>query len=372
MMTNKEINILLVDDKSENLLALENVLQGECVNIFKASSGLEALELLLVHGFALALLDVQMPEMNGFELAELMRSKESTKKIPIIFVTAGAVDPTYTFQGYEAGAVDFLYKPLDMRVVQSKVRVFKELEEHRLIVQKQYDRLTEVMKWKDDFLSIASHELKTPITSIRLNLQIMERNFLGKSAIQMSMEKLHNKFGSIDKQFSRLTRLIDDLLDTTRIKAGKLTVETETVNFSAHVHDVVERFSSDLTAVGCEAVLDIQDEVMVDCDAFRTEQVLVNLISNVIKYAPGGKVVITLSQLPDGVRFRISDQGPGISLDKLDSIFEQFERGETHRGITGLGLGLYIVKQIMQAHNGSISVESKEGEGSTFTLQFPN
>lgn len=370
MSKENTINILIVDDRPENLISLENLLKEDDVKIYKANSGVEALELLLQHSFGLALLDVQMPEMNGFELAELMRGKEKTKNIPIIFVTAGAIDAQSTFMGYDAGAVDFLYKPIDTRIVKSKVKVFKELERQRLIIQDQIDQLSQALKWRDDFLSIASHELKTPITSLRLQTQMMTRNLHNNESKSIPTERLEKFFKTSNKQLDRLTRLIDDLLDTTRIRAGKLTVDPVEVNFSALVLDVIERFSEQLNEAQCQIHLDIKDSIKVYCDPFRAEQVIVNLLSNVIKYAGAKPLHVRLYQEAGHAFLRVQDSGPGIPPEKLEMIFERFKRGNRHEGISGLGLGLYIAKQVMDAHNGSIQVESKPGEGSAFTIGF--
>lgn len=369
-MNNFKINILIVDDRPENLISLENLLKEDDVNIYKTNSGVEALELLLKHGFALALLDVQMPEMNGFELAELMRGKEKTKNIPIIFVTAGAIDAHHTFMGYDAGAVDFLYKPLDTRIVKSKVKVFKELEQQRLINQDQLDQLTQALKWRDDFLSIASHELKTPITSMRLQTQLLSRNLDKNDNKTVAPDKLEKYFKTSYKQLDKLTRLIDDLLDTTRIRAGKLTVEPIEVDFSELVMEVVERFSDQLSEANCKVSLSIEPNIIVQCDPFRAEQVIVNLLSNAVKYAHGTPVSIKLYKDNESAVLKIKDNGPGISAGKLNTIFERFKRGNKHEGISGLGLGLYIAKQVMEAHNGQILVASDPHTGTEFTIIF--
>lgn len=371
MSNENKINILIVDDRPENLISLENLLKEDDVVIYKAQSGVEALELLLKHGFALALLDVQMPEMNGFELAELMRGKEKTKTIPIIFVTAGAIDAQHTFMGYDAGAVDFLYKPLDTRIVKSKVKVFKELEQQKLVIQDQLTQLSQALKWRDDFLSIASHELKTPITSMRLQTQMTARS-LQKNANSITPEKLEKYFVTSNKQLDKLTRLIDDLLDTTRIRAGKLTVDPVEVNFSQLMNDILERYEEQLAEANCQVDSEIQKDIVVYCDPFRAEQVIVNLLSNAMKYAHGKPVSIKLREEHGQAFLTIKDAGPGIAPEKVDAIFERFKRGNRHEGISGLGLGLYIAKQVMDAHHGSITVKSTQGLGSAFTINFPN
>ena len=371
MKTQNNINVLLVDDKQENLIALENILEDEGVHVFKANSGREALELLLKHGFALALVDVQMPEMNGFELAELMRGKEATKNIPLIFVTAGAIDAKHTFKGYEAGAVDFLYKPLNVQVVKSKVRVFKALEQQKMVIRNQLESLSEAIRVRDDFLSIASHELKTPITSIRLQMQMAERQTTLNEGKSLTPEKLQKIFHTTNNQLNKLTRLINDLLDTTRIRAGKLSMNPKEINFSDLVKETLERFMPQLVNADCTLTVNIADDVFIWADPLRVEQVLMNLISNVIKYAPASPVIVELIEFDGHGLFQIRDFGMGIPKNKISSIFERFERAQDHRGVSGLGLGLYIVKQIMDAHKGSIQVESDEGKGCLFKVKFP-
>jgi signal transduction histidine kinase len=268
--------------------------------------------------------------------------------------------------------VDFLYKPLDIRVVKSKVKVFKELEQQKLVIQDQLEQLSQALKWRDDFLSIASHELKTPITSLRLQTQMLTRNIEQNEQKSLPIEKLQRYFLMTGKQLDRLTRLIDDLLDTTKIRAGKLMVEPIEVNFSQMVEDILERFSEQLIIAGCYLKMNLQENVMVRCDPFRAEQVIVNILSNVIKYAANTPVEVTLVKDENQSILKIQDDGPGIPKEKIATIFDRFQRGNRHEGISGLGLGLYIAKEIMDAHHAMIKVESTIGDGCTFTLCFEN
>lgn len=363
--------VLMVDDRKENLLALEFLLQSEHTQIFKAYSGRDALELLLEHRFALALLDVQMPEINGFELAELMRGSELTKEIPIIFVTAGAIDAKHTFRGYEAGAVDFLYKPLDPRIVKSKVEVFLRMEEQRLQIQTQMAQLQTAIKAREDFLSIASHELRTPLTSLSLQLQLARRSIKLEEGIIPAPEKIVKTLELASRQVSKLARLTDDLLDISRIHAGKLSVIKANVDLAALVREVIERLRPQLDQAGCSLGLELTEPMIVPCEAFRFEQVLTNLISNVIKYAPGTPITVKLQRANNHAVLTVSDRGHGIPEDKLETIFDRFERVDAPIGVSGLGLGLYIVKQIMIAHGGDIHATSTVGQGTTFTGTLP-
>ncbi len=364
------VNILIVDDKIQNLVALESLLKDEVTRIYRAQSGDEALELLLKHNFALALLDVQMPNMNGFELAELMRLKDKTKSIPIIFVTAGAIDPKHTFKGYEAGAVDFLYKPLDTRIVRSKVKIFRELEQKRIEVFEQSERLAKSLQAREEFISIASHEIKTPITSLQLQLQVMRRS-LNSVDTDPFQKKLGSGLDNSLRQIKKLNILIDDMLDVSRIRGEKLYVQLEQVDLTLLVKQTVEHLSDQITHAKCPISIHAPEPILLQCDAFRTEQVLTNLITNVIKYAPQSSCTINVTQKDREAILSVSDNGPGIKAEKLPLIFERFERIDNTRAVSGLGLGLYIARQIMEAQGGRLEVESVENQGTTFNAYFP-
>jgi signal transduction histidine kinase len=366
--------VLLVDDRVENLLALESLLAdlpSQRVQICKAQSGREALELLLKDDFALALLDVQMPEINGFELAELMRGSEKTMAIPIIFVTAGAIDTKHTFMGYEAGAVDFLYKPLDPRIVRSKVRVFLELEEKRLIIKAQMEELTKALRARDEFLSMVSHELKTPLTSLRLQLQMTLRRLTIKEGAPVDLEKLLKTFTSADRQVVNLNRLIEELIDVSRIRTGHMTIHPFALDLSLVAKEVVERMSEQLKLANCPVGLDLEEPLMTSCDSLRIEQVITNLLSNAARYASNGPITVKTWSDKNWAYLSVKDSGSGIRPEKQKTIFDRFERDSNDPGIDGLGLGLYIVKQIVKAHRGEIELISPPGQGATFIFKLP-
>jgi signal transduction histidine kinase len=366
--------VLLVDDRAENLLALESLLADlpkQKVEICKAQSGREALELLLKNDFALALLDVQMPEINGFELAELMRGSEKTMAIPIIFVTAGAIDTKHTFMGYEAGAVDFLYKPLDPRIVRSKVRVFLELEEKRLVIKAQMQELTKALRARDEFLSMVSHELKTPLTSLRLQLQMTLRRLTQNEGAPIDHEKLLKTFTSADRQVVNLNRLIEELIDVSRIRTGHMAIHPMTIDLSALGEEVVERMSEQTKLAGCSVDLKLEAPLTVNCDALRIEQVITNLLSNALRYAPNGAITIRSWSDKNWAYLSMKDSGGGIRPERQKAIFDRFERDSKDPGIDGLGLGLYIVRQIVIAHGGDIELISPPGEGATFQFKIP-
>jgi signal transduction histidine kinase len=381
----EKMKILLVDDKKENLFALQSLLGSEEIEFQKATSGTEALELLLVHDFAVALLDVQMPEMDGFELAELMRGAERTRAVPIIFVTAGAHNRQSTFRGYEKGAVDFLYKPLDPHIVKSKVQVFIELARQRQLLRHQLEETQralaardealatakEALRTRDEFMTIASHELKTPVTSLKLQLQMSKRRIDPAKNLMPTPAQLTNLIDVSNRQVTRLAELIEDLLDVARIRAGRLEFTPQATTVAEIVEEVTERFADQLDHSENKLTIDVPQGIAVEWDRSRIEQVLVNFVSNSIKYAPGTLIHIAATAERDHAVLSVRDEGPGIPKDRQPKIFERFERATASRSISGLGIGLYIANQIVRGHCGRLRVESEEGKGAKFIAEIP-
>ena len=366
-----QVKILLVDDLKDNLLALEGLLGRDDVEIFKAKSGTEALELMMPHEFAVALIDVQMPGMSGFELAELMRGTNKTKNVPIIFVTATAIHQSFSFKGYESGAVDFLLKPLDSHAVKSKVNIFIELQRKTNELKRIQAELEQALQIRDEFMSIASHELKTPLTSLKLQSQLRKHNLQKGDPSAFTSERLTKMFDADEKQFERITHLIDDMLDVSRITSGKLSISLEPFDLCELVRDLVEQSSEQFVAAGC--TVDIEDcrPVIGNWDRFRIEQVVTNLLTNAMRYGAGKSIWVQVNASPVEARIVVRDQGRGIAKENHERIFQRFERAVSGNEISGLGLGLYIVSQILEAHHGSIRVESELGQGATFVVALP-
>lgn len=374
--------ILLVDDRKENLIALESLLaKSEGVEIFKANSGREALELLLVHDFALALLDVQMPEINGFELAELMRGSERSKSIPIIFVTAGAIDAKHTFQGYEAGAVDFLYKPLDPRIVRSKVQVFLELHRQKKLLSYQLTEVKEAKEMaeaastaKSEFLANMSHEIRTPLGAI-----------LGFTSLladpELSPEARNEYIQIITRNGSLLSRLIDDILDLAKVEAGRLEAEVTTFSLPELINDVVSLLGVRAQEKGLDLVVekDTKMPIQIATDPFRLRQILLNIIGNAIKFTQKGSVTITqkyekmLKSDEHKIIFEIEDTGIGISEEQRKVLFQSFAQADssTTRKYGGTGLGLNLSKKLARILGGNVWLaERDEKGGSTFIIEI--
>lgn len=305
------------------------------------------------------------------------RNHNKTKTIPIIFVTADTQDQTNVFKGYENGAVDFLRKPLDPHSVKSKVNVFLELYQQKKILKQQVDELKKTHEKlehaifaREEFMAIASHELRTPITVLKLQSQMRKRSISKGDALAFAPEKLLAMFEDDDRQLERLNRLIEDMLDASRISSGKLTIEHESFDMCSVVGEVVARNTEALTASGIEVMLEACLPINGRWDKFRIEQVITNLLTNVIRYGAGKPVEISMKEEKLQAFIVIKDHGIGIAKDDLKRIFQRFER-VPGKEIRGLGLGLFIVTQIIEAHQGKIFVESTPGLGSTFTIELP-
>lgn len=372
------VKILLVDDLKDNLLALDALLKRDGLEIFKARSGTEALALMLGHEFAVALIDVQMPEMSGFELAEYMRGTNQTKNVPIIFVTATAKRQSFSFKGYESGAVDFLLKPLDGHAVKSKVNIFVQLylsqkEQKDLLIQltQVQAKLEQAIAVRDEFMSIASHELKTPLTSLALQGQLRQRNLAKGNAHCFTPETLAKMFASDARQVGRINHLIDDMLDVSRINSGKLSLNLGSFDLSDAIRELLDQFAEQFRLAGCEAQTDIDDSILGHWDRVRIEQVVTNLLTNAMRYGAGKPVSVQVKSDGKIACITVTDHGRGIDPIHQARIFERFERVITQNAVSGLGLGLYIARQILVAHQGHIQVSSSLGHGSQFTVHLP-
>lgn len=227
------------------------------------------------------------------------------------------------------------------------------------------------VKARDEFLSIASHELKTPLTSLSLQIEMTKSQIKPAEGQSPSLEKLEHVFTVAEKQVHRLNRLVEDLLDVSRIQSGNINFDFSESNLSELVKEMIIRFSDQLAKAKCSIEFKVENNIKIYMDASKIEQVIDNLITNAIKYAPGKPIHIFLTKKNDFVEFIIADEGPGIPIEKQNVIFDRFERANSSKAINGLGLGLFIVKEILKAHQGSVRLESEPGKGAKFIVEFP-
>ncbi len=430
-----KVDLLLVDDSPKNLIALEAMLESLGQNMVTASSGRQALRHLLERDFALVLLDIQMPELDGFQTAQLIRARERTRYVPIIFLTAFGKDDSQIHRAYELGAVDFLFKPIVPFILRSKVRAFVELYRKTMEIKRQAAllrdiehreedrRLTEsLQRWeaerlreeivqereiaatlassvaergraeaalqvsntelslrnselaeadrrKDAFLVMLAHELRNPMAPIVASTQLLRTPDLPASVVGRSLDVL-------DRQVGHMVRLVDDLLDVSRVTTGKIELRRAPVSLSSIVGLAVQ-ISTPFMAQGAHCFTSsLPDEVItLDADSTRMAQVVANLLNNAAKFSPHqSKIELSVERDGEEAVIRVRDHGIGISPDLLDTVFGLFVQldRDKERAQGGLGIGLTLVKNLVEMHGGSVSASSDGlGTGSEFSVRLP-
>jgi len=319
-----------------------------------------------------------------------MRGTEKTRHIPIVFVTAAGKEMNFSFQGYESGAVDFLHKPLDINAVQSKVNVFVALHQQRAETRRQVQalehsrqqqdallqqlretqaELQRSLRMRDEFMSMVAHELRTPLNTLFLETQMRTLNLESGNLAAFAPDKLPKMVARDARQIRSMVRLIDDMLDVSRISSGKLSIRREPVDLAT----LVRRVAEDLAPCPDQLRVQVQEEAQVEgyWDAYRVEQIVVNLISNALRYGEGKPVDISLAKTKNSAVLEVRDHGIGIGPKDQERIFDAFERVVNQDSTGGLGLGLFITKQLVDAHGGAITVQSQSGHGALFSVTLP-
>lgn len=365
--------ILIVDDSPQNIISLRKVLEKNGFQVDAAASGEEALKKVLKKSYVLIILDVQMPGMDGFEVAETITGYSKAKDTAIIFLSAASTDIKFIRQGYSSGGLDYITKPVDMHILLLKVKTFyriyeqsRELNEMQKALLDEIEYRKEAEKKKDEFISIASHELKTPLTSVKGYLQLLERS-IDKGDISV----VKNRLFKVQDQLEKLNVLVADLLDISKIESGKLKFNRKYFSIDDLLHniiDVMQQSNNDFKfklsgSVGCQ----------VFGDEMRIEQVIVNFITNAIKYSPGtNEILINVEICDNNLYIGVKDFGIGMAKEHLDKVFNKFYRvEETSLRFQGLGIGLFICAEIIERHNGTIGVKSQPGDGSEFYFTIP-
>jgi signal transduction histidine kinase len=513
-MSDHSADILLVDDHADSLEALEATLQPLGQKMVKAQSGREALKALLERDFAVVLLDVRMPGMDGFETAKLIRERPRSSRTPIIFLTGIDQGRLPEFRAYSLGAVDYLVKPFEPEILRSKVSVFVELSlktdqvrralelvsqnekqqherqllrqqveaaaQHRAWLEAVLDAMPtplllldppkmtpifanraarglasgafaseggdqvelfddagiplppeqrpgarlargeqlkgQTLRWqhqgqrgelqvhserlaaaygrsetvlvslldvtdlkrlehqlreaivaREDFLAVGSHELRTPLTAVKFQVRNAQ---VAWNKAPTGPPKVIACINEIEKSVDRLVRLSDYLLDVSRLSASKLSLNLAPMDLSSMVREVVKRHAPELTAVGTELSLAVEDDVTGVWDKARLEQVLTNLLDNARKYASGASLTLSLEQRGGRATLIVADHGPGIPVDRLGTLFQRFTRTEAPEDSRGFGLGLWIAAQLVERHGGTIDVESSPA-GTRFVIGLP-
>jgi signal transduction histidine kinase len=407
----KQVNILVVDDRDENLMAVEAVLNDPTYRLVRARSGREALKEVLDQDFALILLDVVMPGVDGYETATLIRERPRSRQTPIIFLTANDWGAQHVFRGYTVGAVDYLVKPVPADVLRSKVAVFvelfnrqealrigqeeleqriadrtRELAEANLALSAEIEERVKIEKervqllrreqaarleaeranrLKDEFLATLSHELRTPLNAI-----MGWAHVLGQSA--QDRDTVNRAATVIRQNATSQAQLIDDILDVSRIVGGKLVLDTSLVNLHKVVDDAIDSLAPAAAAKSIQVVRTLDRTISVIGDRDRLQQIVWNLVSNALKFTPkGGRVDVRVADKDGEALIEVVDSGIGIPAEFLPYVFDRFRQADSSmsRRHSGLGLGMAIVRHLVELHGGTVTVESDgENKGTRFCL----
>jgi signal transduction histidine kinase len=385
--------ILVVDDKPENIATLNVLLKDFDVIVLNAGSGDEALRLTLENDFALALIDVQMPDMDGYETVKFMRQVEKTKYLPVIFVSAIYAEDYYQILGIEAGAVDFITKPFNTRILLGKVKIFldlyeqkkrleMEIEEHKKTLASLLEtekklimakiKAEESDRLKTAFLANMSHEIRTPLTSI-----------VGFSGIlssdnELPAEKKKQFANFIYKSSEGLISLINDILDIAKIESGHFKLTKKVIPLSDVLKDIFLVFQEDLrrkkkTGIELRLKLPKNPVTSIFTDETRFKQVFTNLLGNAVKFTLEGHIEFGYRVKKNELEFYVEDSGIGIPEDKFDEIFDRFQKlnNEKVQNSSGTGIGLSIVKKIVEMLDGRIWIKSEPDKGSKFFFTLP-
>ncbi len=416
LTTTEALKILIVDDNQNNLLSLHSLINEyiENVKVFNAESGIAALNIniLMKKNVDLIILDVQMPEMDGFETAKIIQSRKKTRHIPIVFLTAAYKSEEFKKKGYGIGAADYLTKPIDTPQLISKIQTYLRfiqqerqhnrielaleskvnerttelLESNKLLQQEIIERkqMEEKIRWalekaesvnlaKSQFLANMSHELRTP-----LNVIIGYSEMIEEEASDLGCDDLKPDLEKIGLAAKHLLSLISDVLDITKIEAGKMEFFGETFAISQLIDEMIQSVQPLMDKQGNTFQATLSDELgKMYADATKLRQILLNLLSNAAKFTNNGRITLevtsTSEQGKKGFNFIVTDTGIGIKSEKISQLFQLFSQVDSSstRKHGGTGLGLVITKQFTEMMGGTISVESEFGKGSTFIVRLP-
>jgi two-component system sensor histidine kinase/response regulator len=351
--------ILIVDDHRPNLIAMEATLEPLGYPIVSAASGAEALQRAQAQDFAMIVMDVHMAGLDGYETTALLRQRERAKDVPVIFVTAVYDQPEHTRRGYALGAVDYLSKPFDADVLRAKVRALVSLYVRGQRLERARSR--EADRTKDIFLGAVGHDLRNPLNAIAMAAKLL--------AAHPCSDGSHYKHAlRIDRATGRMNQMIEDILDLTRGRFGEgVPVALQPTDLGELCRSVIGELRLSHPERSFE--VDVGGNLLGEWDPGRLARVISNLVGNAVQHCGAGAVRVTVEDRGDAVAFAVQNQGDPIPEEALPHLFDPFRRGETRS--QGVGLGLYIVREIVRAHRGTVAVRSTAADGTTFTVTLP-
>ena len=362
--------ILLVDDRPENLYSLESMLAQDDREIITANSGEDALKIAFQENLSLILLDVQMPDMDGFEVAHMLKSTKQTRKIPIVFVTAISKEKKYMLQGLEEGAIDYLFKPLDIEITRAKVDMLLKLYAQQIEIEQKNLQLNKLNEEKNFFLGMASHDLRNPLGNI-----ITFANFIEDEAA-FNLSDDHKNYLKIIIDTSRgMMDLLNNLLDVSKIESGDLVGKKSEIQVKDYIISCMNQNKQTADKKQIHLGFSIADAVKtMHGNQEQLSQVLVNLILNAIKFSNSNTCIeISAEKTEEHIVIRVTDQGQGIPEAEQGKIFDAFAKTSVRStaGESSTGLGLNIAQKLIESHGGKIWLKSKTGVGSTFSFSIP-
>jgi len=371
-MKNNKTKVLIVDDKPENLVALEVVLKDLDVDIIRATSGNEALKATLHNDFALALLDIQMPEMDGYELASILREEEKTSRLPFIFISAVYTSNLNVFKGYEQGAFSFITKPFQPEILINKVKFFIEKHQQEIALfqlNKNLEIKNEELEYSnrelESFSYSVSHDLRVPLRALGGYSRILEEDY--GNILDDEGKRL---LGNIHDNAKKMGLLVDSLLAFSKL--GKKEVQKSLVNMNELVESVVNEM---MISQPHRATIKIKTLLPANADKVLLQQVWINLVSNAIKYSEKTEkpeIEIGSSKSENEIAYYIKDNGTGFNMEYANKLFGVFQRLHSSKEFEGTGIGLATVQRIITRHGGKVWAEAKVGMGATFSFTLPD
>jgi signal transduction histidine kinase len=377
-MVERPLRALIVEDNElDARLLIRELRRGYVVTFMRVETAAAMRDALETQAWDVILADYAMPAFSAPAALKLL--KEVEVDVPFIIIS-GTIGEETAIDCMRAGAQDFIVKgklgrllpAIEREITDAQARRERIAERMRTEVERErlLNELREAVKARDILLAMVSHELRTPLTSLQLQIQLFQRTSRREPPERMSVEALESTVGVIARQVGRLRTLIDGLLDATRITSGRLILGRETVDLSDLVTEIVAHSRSLMPHVASEVTIE-SEPVVGHWDRLRIESVVANLMSNALKFGEGKPIHVSVSRNGSSARLAVSDQGIGLTAEQQTRIFDKFERAVSELHYGGVGLGLWIVRQIVEAHGGTTTVVSEPGHGSLFVVDLP-